>query len=62
MDALSLDPKTHLDLTNKRNKKSQVSKDQKCAKYLCPLLLIKLKQTQFELDSPVLSVVVWGFL
>lgn len=63
MDALSLDPKIRLDLTNKRNEKScSEQRSKKLVKYSCPLLSIKLKQTKFELNSPVLSVVVCGFL
>lgn len=44
MDAFSLDPEIHLDLT-KEIKRPVVSKDQTCCKYLCPLLSIKLKQS-----------------
>lgn len=44
MDALSLDPKIHLDLT-KEIRRAVACKDQTCCKYLCPLLWIKLKQS-----------------
>lgn len=45
----------------KEMRRAVVSKVEKCWKYLCLLLSIKLKQTKFELNSPVLSGVVGFF-